>query len=217
MVDKPNAMADIDSANMHLDDIAYEKRKLNPLVVGILQVLKTANKSLGIHELLQEVKTISKVPKLDEDEQLALFKLNWLMMNALYQLQWALLDSGYYLYISTLDIHLQPLHRKQVTAETQAVQQQPLREYYLDWNNFSDTTVDEVQAILDGVWQAYLNPAQQKTAYGLLGLAPSAKWPDIKKAYRQLVAKYHPDKGGDAQRFMEIRQAYECLKQTHAG
>ena len=63
----------------------------------------------SIHQLLQKVKAISKIPSMDDDEQLALFKLNWLMMNALYQLQMALLPSAYYLHISTLELQLYEL------------------------------------------------------------------------------------------------------------
>lgn len=193
----------------------YEAQQLNPLVVAILQVLKSTPRSLGIHELLLEIKTISKIPQLDEDEQLALFKLNWLMMNGLFQLQWALLDEGYHLHISTLDIFLSPIAAADCQAQRQEIAHQPLRDYYLDWCNFSDTTVDEVQAMLEGVWQEYLSPDQQRQAEALLQLEPSASWAQVKKAYRKQAATHHPDKGGDAQKFMEIRQAYECLKQFH--
>ena len=199
------------------ETLDYEAQQVNPLVVSILQVLKCSDHALGIHQLLQEIKSLGKLPSLDDDEQLALFKLNWLMMNALYQLQMALLPSAYHLHISTLEIYLQPLAELDQSALGQELKAQPLRDYYLDWKNFSDTTAEEVQAMLDGVWESHLSPTQQSQAYRVLDLSVGAQWSEVKRSYRKLAATHHPDKGGEAQRFMEIRQAYECLKQSLNG
>ena len=49
-------------------------------------------------------------------------------------------------------------------------------------------------------------------AYELLGLASrEASDAEIKKAYRRLSVKHHPDKGGDAAAFKELTSAYEVL------
>ena len=54
-----------------------------------------------------------------------------------------------------------------------------------------------------------------KDLYGVLGLKPDASDSDIKKAYRKLSLKYHPDKNpGDEQaqqRYMDIQYAHEVL------
>ena len=51
-----------------------------------------------------------------------------------------------------------------------------------------------------------------KDYYKILGVEKGANEEEIKKAYRKLAHKYHPDKsGGDESRFKEINEAYQIL------
>jgi DnaJ-class molecular chaperone len=47
--------------------------------------------------------------------------------------------------------------------------------------------------------------------YSTLGLKRGASDADIKKAYRSMAMKHHPDRGGDEKKFKEISQAYDFL------
>ena len=47
--------------------------------------------------------------------------------------------------------------------------------------------------------------------YSTLGLKRGASEDEIKKAYRKLAMKHHPDRGGDQNKFKEISTAYEAL------
>lgn len=54
-----------------------------------------------------------------------------------------------------------------------------------------------------------------KDYYQILGVAKSASDADIKKAFRSLAQKYHPDKkGGDEAKFKEVSEAYAVLGDT---
>lgn len=50
-----------------------------------------------------------------------------------------------------------------------------------------------------------------KEYYSLLGLDTNAEYDDIKKAYRKLAIKIHPDKGGNQEKFAQLSQAYNIL------
>ena len=48
-------------------------------------------------------------------------------------------------------------------------------------------------------------------SYKVLGLKRSSSQEEIKLAFRQKARETHPDKGGDAEEFKKVREAYECL------
>ncbi len=47
--------------------------------------------------------------------------------------------------------------------------------------------------------------------YEILGISKNANETEIKKAFRNLAIKHHPDRGGDAEKFKEINEAYQIL------
>ncbi len=50
--------------------------------------------------------------------------------------------------------------------------------------------------------------------YEILGVSKGASPDEIKKAFRRLAVEYHPDRGGSEEKFKEINEAYEILKDS---
>ena len=66
-------------------------------------------------------------------------------------------------------------------------------------------------------------PTRKKTPYEVLGCSPSASDDEVKRRYRELLAKYHPDKfiGQNldeefvelaSRKFQEIQEAYDAVR-----
>jgi curved DNA-binding protein len=47
--------------------------------------------------------------------------------------------------------------------------------------------------------------------YSLLGVSKGASEDEIKRAFRKKAHEFHPDKGGDAEKFKKINEAYQVL------
>ena len=62
-----------------------------------------------------------------------------------------------------------------------------------------------------GGMQRERKPVDNETYYKLLGVEKTATYDEIRKAFRKLALKNHPDRGGDKDKFQELQGAYEVL------
>lgn len=184
----------------------------NPFKTSVLALIKTSPMGLSEYDLIQRLQEHDEAFVFDdENPNLALFRKHFLVMNALYQLQTELFDQGMYLSISPLDIRLEPVESSAVSALPTDNAAAPLRAYYLEWENFSQTSRADVETMLNRFMERYLAIDERLEALHTLELSADAPWENIKQAYRRLAAQHHPDKGGDPARFRAIRGAYEIL------
>lgn len=191
-------------------------RDVNPLIIPILDILKTSKAAITEHQLLSLLEqSLKSIEGISSESQLALFQRHFLVMNALYQLQELVAEDGFLLTISPLSIALLPYDAQVSTAIVDAQEEQVLRQYYLDWNNYKETSAEDVASLLDGFWQRYVTKDQQQTAYELLGVSHNADWESVRQSYRRQVAEKHPDRGGNAEEFVRLREAYEILARAY--
>ena len=86
--------------------------------------------------------------------------------------------------------------------------------------SFASLLWDVLRLSLKTLWDNSVNPArpllERQQALRVLGLPPNATPQQIKRRYRTLAKRYHPDRGGDQKEMQRIIAAYECLKKDFA-
>ncbi|GAB1255907.1 DNA-J related domain-containing protein [Aurantivibrio plasticivorans] len=150
----------------------------------------------------------------DDNPELQLFRRHFVLMNTLYDLQQQWLEDNVgYLTISPLAIALKPLGQAETCNLPSANMDADrlLREYYGDWRHFEDMKPGNVRELLQGFWEMYASYDGRADFLNVLGVSNDASMDEIKRRYQELVATHHPDKGGDVERFREVREAYEAL------
>lgn len=184
----------------------------NPLTADILALLHDNPQGISEYELIQQLEGHSALRELEREENISLFQIHFLVMNALYTLQLHLWqEEKLYLQVSPLQSVL--LSGSEVQGEGSALQPEgdKLGAYYRDWSNLQGMSADEVEQLLDNFWNRFVVEDLRGQALIALGLEATSTTTEIQHRYRQLAATHHPDRGGDPQQFIEIRQAYEVL------
>jgi DnaJ-domain-containing protein 1 len=81
--------------------------------------------------------------------------------------------------------------------------------------SFAALLWDVLRLGMKALWENRANPArsmiERQQALNVLGLPPNATPHQIKRRYRALAKRYHPDKGGNQQQMQRIIAAYEYL------
>lgn len=186
---------------------------LNPLIPVILSLLREQTAGISEYELMQNLTGHEAYVGFADDDQLALFQKHFMIMNALYELQHQLWqDEQLFLVISPLQIQILMPSENTNSSELALSETEKLSEYYRDWQNLENTNEQQVLELLSDFWQRFSSLDKRESAFEILELETDAAWQQIIESYRRLAVKHHPDKGGDPEMFIRIRQAYEILK-----
>ncbi len=141
-----------------------------------------------------------------------LFRLHFLLFHTLYRLR-EQLAGEYALDISPLKINLRP----HTAGPTRALAEpDPLREYYLDLSHLQQTTDAEIDSMLGQFWQRLGAGNERRQALQVLQLSDPVDYATIKRRYRELAMRYHPDRGGDHATLQTINLAMAVLERSVA-
>lgn len=198
------------------------------LAEQILVLLREQPDGCSEYELIQQLKArhSTHIPNLPLLDKLVLFRTHFLVFNALYRLRdqlWG--DTSNNLQISPLCVQLQPY----APGVSGMVENDPLRDYYLDMTNLRDTDEAEVERLLASFWARMRgefaheqndswDPEQKQAALELFELDQepgTLSLQTIKRRYRQLVSIHHPDRGGSTTRIQSINLAMEILQRYY--
>ncbi|WP_053980312.1 DNA-J related domain-containing protein [Marinagarivorans algicola] len=145
---------------------------------------------------------------------LALFAKHFLTRRGLYQSQQYWRTNGCRLEFGLMRITV--VYCVTPSSHTAAVAiplaDQAIADFYGDLSVLEKATQASVYRLLAGFWRRYEAFVAADSAYAVLGVEPDARWEVIQRAYRQLAAKHHPDKGGDPEQFLLVKAAYDQLK-----
>lgn len=190
----------------------------NPIYTLVESEIFLSQNGQSEFELIKKLERRNAFSFLSGDNNERLFRKHFLVMNALYHIKNQLMiTKENNLLISPLMICVITHHAKgEPSAVSSECSDDPLlADYYLNMDNLSQTSKD-IEGMLNNFWIKFnqtrpCNPQDITHSLGVLGLKSGANKADIQKAYRQLIAVHHPDKGGDKETFVSIRQAYETL------
>lgn len=184
------------------------------LMAALHEQLLKAQASLSEYELLQALRRAGSplIPPRPVTDNYQLFRLHFRVFNALYQLRDQLrAEQRAELVISALRIELRPYLR----ARAGLVVADPLRTYYLDLTQLENTTPDDVTHLLNHFWALVNGESELLEALRLLGLDRSADYGQIRRRYRQLASRHHPDHGGSTGRLQAINAAMDTLRRHY--
>ena len=164
------------------------------------------------YDIIVYLQSIGLLPNNALQHPLSMFRSHFLVYNCLYRLKIkGQLLQAFTLEISSLNIALTKILIPQSSCNS-ICNHDPLACFYLDMQHLHQMDETDVSRLLNDFWKNYFTPKQHIQALDILGLQPPVDIKVIKKQYRRLVMRHHPDRGGDPQKLVALNQAMSCLK-----
>tara|TARA_R110002167_G_scaffold245723_4_gene451109 strand:+ start:1049 stop:1651 length:603 start_codon:yes stop_codon:yes gene_type:complete len=197
---------------------------LNPYLSPIINELKDflrLHPQTNEHQIIKHLQA-TKTPPFDTfslSHSKDLFNAHFLCMHALYHLKKQFeKERKFSLLINSVRVEQILFQDNKVevdSPQTFLETSNPLEAYYLNPRHYFETQESEINDMLKSFWNKYLAQDQKQEALNILELPMEADSKMIKKQYRRLAQKYHPDKGGCAEKFHQIREAKLILDNSY--
>jgi DnaJ-domain-containing protein 1 len=172
------------------------KNKNQQLVDAVRCLLGASIEPLSEYQLLKLLKDQGWDLPTSASDSLALFTSHFLLFNALYVLQDEYWCEQRYLEISVLKI---ALHEAVKPSEI----------------NRSSTSLLYSNAHSLRAYYLYLVDDERAEALAIFSLPATTSYSEIKKTYRRLAMRNHPDRGGDAHAFQLLNHAFGILQRLY--
>lgn len=175
------------------------------------------------YDIIRHLQEIKRLPLSALSDSLSMFRCHFLVFNALHRikLKWQSDNNcKTRLEISSLRIWVHPYDKNEsITQESkqqETTQFDPLSLFYLDLRQLNQTTQTDIHKLLDQFWIRYssgsLDTKEKQQALSVLELNGDVDFNAVKKQYRRLAMRHHPDRGGDENKLIAINQAMARLE-----
>ena len=185
---------------------------MDSLARNVLSLLYQQSQGMSEYALLktlQEMKEPHFAP-IDPGDQLALFKQHFRLFHILYRLQQHLgSHQAAQLTISPFIIQLLPYT---VSQSSEMHLHDPLRDYYLDAKHLHNACEKEIHEMLAEFWKLMDNRDGEQKALRTLELQGPCDLATVRRQFKRLSLRHHPDRGGDKEMFVEIQSAANTLE-----
>ncbi|WP_018873694.1 DNA-J related domain-containing protein [Thioalkalivibrio sp. ALJ16] len=180
------------------------------LLEPVLGCLRARPSGLSEHALIAQLRDDGVALFADARlrEPLSLFQTHFLLFHCLYRLRDRLLPQGEWVRIHCLDIGIEPVTggpRPGVAGLP--AQHDPLRAYYLDLARLERMDAAAVEALLGEFWARMGRDQRRDQALAVLELTDPVDADSVRRQYRRMAQRHHPDRGGDTATLQRINEA----------
>ena len=181
----------------------------------LLELLAAHPAGLSEHELLKRLRECDPLfAGFSAREPMSLFRGHYLLFHALYRLRERLArERRGRLRVDPLDIVLESKPLPCGGGTALASDEPDFAPCYADLARLATVTVAEVAELLRRFHVARGRDGRRAAALAVLDLRDPVDATAIKRQYRRLAMRHHPDRGGDGRRLGEINAALAMLEE----